>query len=113
MTQRLIPSVARSPDKSSRAGDDRRQKLWRELALVAVAPLLFYLFVSLGTYSTDDPGWSRTGSVAGALHNVGGLVGLGFSGLLANATSIPFTWVMVGGLLVVTSAFFKRHNGQS
>ncbi|CAN5136674.1 DNA translocase FtsK [soil metagenome] len=67
--------MARSPDKSSRAGDDRRQKLWRELALVAVAPLLFYLFVSLFTYSTDDPGWSRTGSVAGALHNVGGLVG--------------------------------------
>jgi hypothetical protein len=43
------PLVARSPDKTSRAGDDRRQKLWRELALVAVAPLLFYLLVSLYT----------------------------------------------------------------
>ena len=39
--------MARSTDKTLRAGDDRRQKLWRELALVAVAPLLFYLLVSL------------------------------------------------------------------
>ena len=67
--------MARSSEKNARAGDDRRQKLWRELALVALAPLLLYLLVSLASYSTDDPGWSRTGSVAGALHNIGGLVG--------------------------------------
>jgi len=67
--------VARTSDKNARAGDDRRQKLWRELALVVIAPLLFYLLASLATYSTDDPGWSRTGSVTGTLHNIGGLVG--------------------------------------
>jgi len=57
------------------AGDDRRQKLWRELALVAIAPLLFYLLASLITYSPEDPGWSRTGSITGSMHNIGGLVG--------------------------------------
>ena len=67
--------MARSPDRSTTAGLDRRQKLWRELALVAISPLLLYLLASLLSYHPDDPGWSRTGSVAGALHNFGGLVG--------------------------------------
>jgi len=67
--------VARSPDRSTTAGLDRRQKLWRELALVAISPLLLYLLASLLSYHTDDPGWSRTGSVTGPLHNFGGLVG--------------------------------------
>jgi len=67
--------VARTPDRSSNAGVDRRQKLWRELALVALAPLLLYLLASLLSYNPNDEGWSRTGSVAGPLHNVGGLVG--------------------------------------
>jgi len=67
--------VARSQDRSSAAGLDRRQKLWRELALVALSPLLLYLLASLLSYHTDDPGWSRTGTVTGPLHNFGGLVG--------------------------------------
>ncbi|KFN46954.1 DNA translocase FtsK [Arenimonas metalli] len=67
--------MARSPDRSTTAGLDRRQKLWRELALVAISPLLLYLLASLLSYHTDDPGWSRTGSVTGPLHNFGGLVG--------------------------------------
>ncbi|MCX7034614.1 MAG: DNA translocase FtsK 4TM domain-containing protein, partial [Arenimonas sp.] len=67
--------MARSQDRSSAAGLDRRQKLWRELALVAISPLLLYLLASLLSYHTDDPGWSRTGSVTGPLHNFGGLVG--------------------------------------
>ncbi|MBW8366310.1 MAG: DNA translocase FtsK 4TM domain-containing protein [Arenimonas sp.] len=72
---RSFLSVARSQDRSSAAGLDRRQKLWRELALVAISPLLLYLLASLLSYHTDDPGFSRTGSVAGPLHNFGGLVG--------------------------------------
>jgi S-DNA-T family DNA segregation ATPase FtsK/SpoIIIE len=67
--------VARSPDRTLKPGNDRRQKLWRELALVAVSPLLLYLLASLLSYHVDDPGVSRTGSVAGPLHNIGGLVG--------------------------------------
>jgi len=67
--------VARSSAKTADAGDESRQKIWREVALVAIAPTLLYLLASLATYSTDDPGWSRTGSIAGAMHNIGGLVG--------------------------------------
>ena len=67
--------MARSQDRSSAAGLDRRQKLWRELALVAISPLLLYLLASLLSYHTDDPGLSRTGSVTGPLHNFGGWLG--------------------------------------
>jgi S-DNA-T family DNA segregation ATPase FtsK/SpoIIIE len=67
--------VARTAERLSTAGLDRRQKLWRELALVAISPLLLYILASLLSYHTDDPGWSRTGSVTGPLHNFGGLVG--------------------------------------
>ncbi|MFT4248998.1 MAG: DNA translocase FtsK 4TM domain-containing protein [Pseudomonas sp.] len=49
--------------------------MWRDLALIAVAPLLLYLLASLFTYSASDPGWSRTGSVVAPVHNMGGLVG--------------------------------------
>jgi len=100
--------VARTSEKSPRTGDDRRQKLWRELALVAIAPLLLYLLASLASYSTDDPGWSRTGSVAGALHNIGGLVGaymadLAFWFFGFVAYSVPFVlggiaWIALFGL---------------
>jgi S-DNA-T family DNA segregation ATPase FtsK/SpoIIIE len=67
--------VARTLAKTASSGDERRQKLWRELALVVLSPVLVYLLASLATYSTDDPGWSRTGSITGPMHNIGGLVG--------------------------------------
>ncbi|MFZ9934624.1 MAG: DNA translocase FtsK, partial [Arenimonas sp.] len=67
--------VARSTAKNASTPDQQRQKLWKELALVAIAPILLYLLASLVTYSTQDPGWSRTGSLDGSVHNIGGLVG--------------------------------------
>jgi S-DNA-T family DNA segregation ATPase FtsK/SpoIIIE len=42
---------------------------------VVLAPLLFFLLASLFTYSSADPAWSRTGSVTGAIHNIGGPFG--------------------------------------
>jgi len=57
------------------AGGSRRQKIWRDLALIAIAPLLLYLLASLVTFSPDDPGWSHSGSVTAPLHNIGGIVG--------------------------------------
>ena len=42
---------------------------------MVIAPILLYLLASLFTYSTLDPGWSRTGSLDGSVHNIGGLVG--------------------------------------
>ena len=53
----------------------RRQKLWRDLALIGIAPLLLYLLASLLTFSPADPGWSHSGSVTAPLHNFGGIVG--------------------------------------
>ena len=59
------------------AGDNpRRQRLWRDIALILIAPLLLYLFASLITYSPSDPAWSsHSGNVTEPLHNVGGPVG--------------------------------------
>jgi S-DNA-T family DNA segregation ATPase FtsK/SpoIIIE len=67
--------VAKTSGKTALPAEQQRQKLWKELALVAIAPMLLYLFASLVTYSTADPGWSRTGSLDGSVHNIGGLVG--------------------------------------
>ena len=67
--------MAKTSGKTALPAEQQRQKLWKELALVAIAPMLLYLFASLVTYSTADPGWSRTGSLDGSVHNIGGLVG--------------------------------------
>ncbi|KFN44491.1 cell division protein FtsK [Arenimonas oryziterrae DSM 21050 = YC6267] len=75
---------------------------------MAIAPLLIYLLASLVFYSTDDPGWSRTGSVTGQLHNIGGLAGayladLAFWFFGYVAYTIPFVlggiaWIALFGL---------------
>ncbi|HEY0332201.1 MAG TPA: DNA translocase FtsK 4TM domain-containing protein, partial [Stenotrophomonas sp.] len=61
--------------KPAPAESPRRQRLWRDLALIAIAPLLLYLLASLFTYSAADPGWSQTGSVVAPVHNMGGQAG--------------------------------------
>jgi len=53
----------------------RRQRLWRDLALIAIAPLLLYLLASLFTFSPQDPSWSQSGSLTAPVHNMGGLAG--------------------------------------
>ncbi|MFN3702942.1 DNA translocase FtsK [Thermomonas sp.] len=53
----------------------RRQRLWRDLALIVIAPLLLYLLACLVTYSPADPGFDRDSSLLAPLHNVGGAVG--------------------------------------
>ncbi|MEP6634505.1 MAG: DNA translocase FtsK 4TM domain-containing protein, partial [Luteimonas sp.] len=60
---------------SALASNPRRQRLWRDIALILIAPLLLYLLASLFTFSPQDPGWSHSGSVTAPLHNVGGRVG--------------------------------------
>ncbi len=57
------------------APDPRRQRLLRDIALIAIAPLLVYLLVCLVTYSPGDPGWSNAGSLTAPLNNAGGRVG--------------------------------------
>ena len=67
--------MARSSESLKASKDQRLSTMKREIALIILAPVLFYLLVSLVSYSTDDPGWSRTASVTGAMHNYGGLLG--------------------------------------
>ena len=57
------------------AASPRRQRLWRDLALIVIAPLLLYLLACLVSYSPDDPGFSNSGSVTGQVQNLGGLAG--------------------------------------
>ena len=52
-----------------------RQRLWRDLALIVIAPLLLYLLACLFTYSPADPGYSHTGSVVAPVQNLGGKAG--------------------------------------
>ncbi|MEZ0470126.1 DNA translocase FtsK [Luteimonas salinilitoris] len=65
----------RATAKQATAPNPRRQRLWRDIALILIAPLLLYLLASLITFSPEDPGWSRSGSVTAPLNNVGGPVG--------------------------------------
>ncbi|MBS0226194.1 MAG: DNA translocase FtsK 4TM domain-containing protein [Proteobacteria bacterium] len=53
----------------------QRRRLIRDVVLIAVAPILVYLFACLFTYSPQDPGWSGSAGVTVPLHNVGGKVG--------------------------------------
>ncbi|GHA73124.1 DNA translocase FtsK [Cognatilysobacter bugurensis] len=66
--RKSAPAAARTPSP-------KRQRIVRDLALIAIAPLLLYLMASLVTYSPTDPGWSHAGSVAAPLNNVGGEIG--------------------------------------
>ncbi|MBJ6980594.1 DNA translocase FtsK [Luteimonas sp. MC1572] len=63
-------------DKAAPAAPNpRRQKLLRDIALIAIAPLLVYLLVCMVTFSQTDPGWSHSGSLTAPLNNAGGRVG--------------------------------------
>ncbi|MGH8031201.1 MAG: DNA translocase FtsK 4TM domain-containing protein, partial [Luteimonas sp.] len=69
------------------APNPRRQRLWRDIALILIAPLLLYLLASLVTYSSSDPGWSQnSGSLTAPLHNVGGRVGAWLADVLLYLT---------------------------
>ena len=67
---RTAPEVGKAGRKSASRGaaakpamNPRRQRLWRDLALIAVAPLLLFLLACLVTYSPADPGFSSSGSI--------------------------------------------------
>ncbi|WP_334179445.1 DNA translocase FtsK 4TM domain-containing protein [Pseudoxanthomonas sp.] len=68
--------------KQAAPPNPRRQRLWRDLALIAIAPLLLYLLASLFTFSPQDQSWSQSGSITAPVHNMGGLAGAYLSALL-------------------------------
>ncbi len=54
----------------------------RESAAIAIGVLALVLLVALATYSPDDPGFSRSGTTLGDVHNSIGPVGAWFADLL-------------------------------
>ena len=67
--------AAVSTGSAGAGGNPRQQRLWRDLALIVIAPVLLYLLACLFTYSPADPGWDRESSLLTPVHNIGGLAG--------------------------------------
>ncbi len=117
-----LPERSKSPDSkpASRkaapapapADNPRRQRLWRDLGLIAIAPALLYLVASLFTYSASDPGWSHTGSVVAPVHNMGGRVGAWVADVLLQLFGyVAFVLPIVLGALAWIAMFgLKRES---
>ncbi|WP_421566857.1 DNA translocase FtsK [Stenotrophomonas sp. PD6] len=116
-----VPERTKSPDgkaASRRAAaaapveNPRKQRLWRDLGLIAIAPALLYLVASLFTYSAADPGWSHTGSVVAPIHNMGGRVGAWIADVLLQLFGyIAFVLPIVLGALAWFAMFgLKRES---
>ncbi|MFC3715509.1 DNA translocase FtsK [Luteimonas soli] len=86
MTERSKRQRASAAKGAEKAPNPRRQRLWRDIALILIAPLLLYLLASLLSFSPSDPGWSHSGSLTAPLHNVGGRVGAWLADVLLHLT---------------------------
>jgi len=88
----------------------RRQRLLRDIALIAVAPLLVYLLVCLVTYSPTTPGWPHVDRLTAPLPNAGGAVGRWLAdGLLYLCGYVAFLLPLILGA-VAWIALFGRDN---
>jgi DNA segregation ATPase FtsK/SpoIIIE, S-DNA-T family len=105
---RELPERSRGPRtvRSAGAAAPRRSRLWRDLALIAIAPLLLYLLASLFTFSPTDPGWSHSGSVTAPLNNVGGRVGAWLADVLLYLTGyVAYLLPLMLGLIAWIALF--------
>ena len=101
-----------SEPKRRAAPSPARQRLWRDIALILVAPLLFYLLASLVTFSPADPGWSHSGSITAPLHNVGGRVGAWLADVLLYLTGyVAFVLPVMLGVVAWIALFGMDHDG--
>ncbi len=90
----------------------RRQRLWRDLALIAVAPLLLFLLASLMTWSPADPGYSQTGSITAPIHNACGKVGAWIASvLLALSGYVAFLLPLILGAIAWIALFGMDSDG--
>jgi S-DNA-T family DNA segregation ATPase FtsK/SpoIIIE len=98
--------------KEAAAPNPRRQRLWRDIALILIAPLLLYLLASLFTYSANDPGWSHSGSVTAPLHNLGGRVGAWLADVLLYLTGyVAFLLPLMLGAIAWIALFGLDSDG--
>ena len=106
-TARSKRSVA-SKKAAPAVANPHRQRMWRDIALILIAPLLFYLLASLGTFSPADPGWSHSGSITAPLHNVGGRVGAWLADVLLYLTGyVAYLLPVMLGLVAWIALFGK------
>ena len=90
----MVHLVARAREEGSKPiGSGRR--VWRESLILLIAPVLLYLLACLVSYHPDDPGFSHSGSVAGPIHNFGGVAGAHFADIVLSflgigAYALPF-----------------------
>ncbi|SEL06798.1 DNA translocase FtsK [Pseudoxanthomonas sp. GM95] len=94
--------------KPSTPPNPRRQRLWRDLALIVIAPVLLYLLACLFTYSPQDPSWTQASTLTTPIHNMGGKVGaivadllLGFCGYVAFVLPLilgAIAWIALFGM---------------
>ncbi len=119
-----MPRKPTSPKKPATAPirSSRVSKLGRELLLIGLAAVVFYLFLCLFTYSRFDPGWSFSGG-SGEIENAGGYFGawfadvmlqlLGYSSFLIPLVIILYGWRVFKGMSGVVYPLHKRmvHSG--
>ena len=104
----------RTAGRRAVGGDNpRRQRLWRDIALILIAPLLLYLFASLVTHSPEDPGWfSQPGAVTAPLNNVGGPVGAWIADVLLGLTGyVAFLLPIMLGAVAWIALFSMDKDG--
>ena len=97
---------AASRTTATGAGNPRRQRLWRDLALIVIAPLLLYLMACLFTYSPADPGWDHGASLLTPVHNLGGIAGAWIASFLLFLTGyVAFLLPLVLGAIAWIALF--------
>lgn len=90
----------------------QRRRMWRDFALIAIAPFLFYLLVCLFTYSPADPGWDRESSLLAPLHNWGGVGGAWIASFLLFLTGyVAFLLPIMLGVIAWIALFGMDSDG--
>ncbi|MFP7725384.1 DNA translocase FtsK [Lysobacter sp. D1-1-M9] len=99
-------------ESQRRAPSPGRQRLMRDITLIAIAPFLLYLLVSLVTFSPSDPAWTSSGSVTGPLNNAGGRVGAWIADVLLHLTGyVAFLLPVMLGLIAWIALFGQDVDG--
>ncbi|MFT4197201.1 MAG: DNA translocase FtsK 4TM domain-containing protein [Pseudoxanthomonas sp.] len=103
---------AAKQDKAAGPADPRRQRLWRDLALIVIAPVLLYLLACLFTYSPKDPSWSQSAGITSEVHNLGGLAGAYLADLLLYLTGyVAFLLPVILGVIAWIALFGMDKDG--
>ena len=75
MAQARARKNRRVESSVTKAPSPKRQRLTRDMMIVAIVPILVFLMVALLTYSPQDVGFSRSGAISGVTQNACGVIG--------------------------------------